>query len=255
LQVLRLLPLHPNIVTLYDYFFTPEDRNLYIVMGAQEGNLCHLFKARKGRHFAGGLVSSLLYQIALGLHHLHSNNYFHRDILPENVLITTQGLFEYSPVPVSPEALPANTFKEKDIFLTAKLCDFGLAKETNTTAPYTEYVAVRWYRAPEVILFDPHYTKAIDMWAFGVIAAETLNLTPFFPGTDQIDQITKICQVLGNPSDRLYFDLHGSPTNGGAWPAGVQLARNVGFEFPSVCYYCSTCGFPSTDPCFMFVSR
>jgi serine/threonine protein kinase len=63
----------------------------------------------------------------------------------------------------------------------------------------TDYIATRWYRAPEVILSWKRYTKAIDMWAVGCIFAELLGRRPLFPGKDAFHQIKLIVAVLGTP--------------------------------------------------------
>jgi serine/threonine protein kinase len=196
-----------------------------------EGNLYHLIKARKGRTLAGGLVSSIFRQIVSGLDHIHSNGYFHRDIKPENVLVTTTGHFDYTSV--SPIA-QLNAPKEKDIIAIIRLADFGLARETKSPPPYTEYVSVRWYRAPEVLFLSRDYSIPIDMWALGTIMVELLNLRPLFPGTNQLDQANKICEVLGDPSDSYGFDMHGSRIGGGPWMKGIELAESVGFQFARV---------------------
>lgn len=194
-----------------------------------EGNLYHLIKARKGRPLAGGLVSSIFDQIVSGLHHIHNSGYFHRDMKPENVLVTTTGLFDY--VSLSPIA-PPNAPPEKDVVAIIKLADFGLARETKSNPPYTEYVSTRWYRAPEVLLWSRDYSNPVDMWALGTIMAELVNLRPLFPGTDQADQLFRICEVLGDPSSD--YDINSRPMGGGAWPQGVQMANMRGFHFRKV---------------------
>ncbi|PPQ93820.1 hypothetical protein CVT25_013529 [Psilocybe cyanescens] len=235
LDALRTFPPHRNVITLYDYFFSLEQRKLYLAIGAMEGNLYQLMKTRKGKVLAGGLVSSILHQTLLGLNHIHSNGYFHRDLIPENILITTQGLFDYPAVPgTTTTTTAADALEEKDVVVIAKVSDFGLARELDSEGPYTEYVTVRWYRSPEVLLQSRQYTSAIDMWAFGAIAAELLNLSPLFPGSSTLDQCIKICEVLGNPSDEARSDENGYPMDGGAWPTGIELARSIGFQFPSV---------------------
>ncbi|XVF32127.1 hypothetical protein REPUB_Repub17cG0055200 [Reevesia pubescens] len=55
------------------------------------------------------------------------------------------------------------------------------------------------YRAPEVLLQSSSYTPAIDMWAVGAILAELFTSSPIFPGESEIDQLYKICCVLGAP--------------------------------------------------------
>ncbi|TRM66303.1 kinase-like domain-containing protein [Schizophyllum amplum] len=231
LQSLRAIPFHPNIIPLYDFFLMPATKELYFVFESMEGNLYHLIKARKGRALAGGLVSSIFRQICSGLYHIHAAGYFHRDMKPENVLVTTTGLFDYNTL--SPVA-PPNAPPEKDVVAIIKLADFGLARETNSKPPYTEYVSTRWYRAPEVLLMSRDYSNPVDMWALGTIMAELVNLRPLFPGADQVDQVARICEILGDPSDSYGPDSGGNLLGGGAWPRGIKMAKAVGFMFPKI---------------------
>ncbi|XP_016090085.1 serine/threonine-protein kinase MAK isoform X4 [Sinocyclocheilus grahami] len=100
-----------------------------------------------------------------------------------------------------------------------KIADFGLAREIRSRPPYTDYVSTRWYRAPEVLLRSPVYSSPLDIWAVGCIMAELYTLRPLFPGNSEVDEIFKICQVLGTvkKSD---------------WPEGYQLAAAMNFRFP-----------------------
>jgi len=69
----------------------------------------------------------------------------------------------------------------------------------------TEYVATRWYRAPEIMLSFKMYTKAVDLWAVGCILAELLNRKPLFPGRDYGHQLDLILDVIGTPTlDEFY---------------------------------------------------
>lgn len=229
-QSLRTIPFHPNIIPLYDFFLLPDTRQLCFVFESMEGNLYHLIKARKGRALAGGLVCDIFRQIVSGLDHIHTAGYFHRDMKPENVLVTTIGLHDY--VSVSPVA-PPNAPREKDVIAIIKLADFGLARETKSKPPYTEYVSTRWYRAPEVLLMSRDYSNPVDMWALGTIMAELVNLKPLFPGSDHRDQINRICEIMGDPCSD-YRDGHQNPIGGGVWPKGVQLAERCGLRFTPV---------------------
>ena len=65
----------------------------------------------------------------------------------------------------------------------------------------TEYVATRWYRAPEIMLNSKGYNKSIDVWSVGCIMAEMLNNKPLFPGKHYLDQLNLILNILGSPSD------------------------------------------------------
>ncbi|KAH7930957.1 Pkinase-domain-containing protein [Leucogyrophana mollusca] len=231
LESLRAIPFHPCIIPLYDFFLLPDTKELYFVFESMEGNLYHLIKARRGRALAGGLVANIFRQIVSGLHHIHSSGYFHRDMKPENVLVTTTGLFEYRSL--SPLA-PPNAPTEKDVVAIIKLADFGLARETLSAPPYTEYVSTRWYRAPEVLLMSRDYSNPVDMWALGTIMAELVNLRPLFPGSGQLDQIARICEVLGDPTEDYGSDSRGKPLGGGKWNRGVKMAKQAGFTFPKM---------------------
>ncbi len=70
-----------------------------------------------------------------------------------------------------------------------KICDFGLSRPiiddlSEKKNVFTEYIATRWYRAPEVLLNWNKYSKAVDMWSVGCIFAELLGRNPIFPGDD-----------------------------------------------------------------------
>lgn len=196
-----------------------------------EGNLYQLIKTRKGKPLAGGLVSSIFSQVVQGLHHIHSSGYFHRDMKPENLLVTTTGLYDYRSVA---RDAPPDAPTERDVVVIVKLADFGLARETNSSPPYTEYVSTRWYRAPEVLLKSRNYSNPVDMWALGTIMAELVNLRPLFPGQSEFDQVARICEVLGDPVEDYGLDSRGKPVGGGKWAQGVRMARNAGFAFQPV---------------------
>jgi serine/threonine protein kinase len=84
-----------------------------------------------------------------------------------------------------------------------KICDFGLARpflEGNTPCAWTDYVATRWYRAPELCgCFYGRYSTAVDMWGLGCIFAEVLQGKPLFPGRDAVSQLQLITDLLGKP--------------------------------------------------------
>ncbi|GAA5983308.1 hypothetical protein JCM11641_002259 [Rhodosporidiobolus odoratus] len=229
LKSLRQIPMHPNIIPLYDAFLLPSTRELYFVFECMEGNLYQLTKSRKGRPLASGLTASIFYQILAGLNHVHVHGYFHRDLKPENLLITTTGLADY---PASSLFALPGTPPEKDVVVVVKLADFGLAREITSKPPYTEYVSTRWYRAPEVLLRSRDYSVPVDMWALGTIMVEVLTLKPLFPGDSEVDQVYKICEVLGDPSTEYGVDERGRKRGGGTWSRGMRMAKDVGFAFP-----------------------
>ncbi|OAY34822.1 serine/threonine-protein kinase MHK isoform X2 [Manihot esculenta] len=160
---------HPNIIKLKEV--VRENNELFFIFEYMEYNLYQIMRERE-RPFTEEEIRSFMSQVLQGLAHMHKNGYFHRDLKPENLLVTNDVL---------------------------KIADFGLAREVSSLPPYTEYVSTRWYRAPEVLLQSSTYTPAIDMWAVGTILAELFTLSPIFPGESEIDQLYKICCVLGTP--------------------------------------------------------
>jgi len=233
-----------------------------------EGNLYQLTKARNRRPLAAGLVASCFHQIVGGLHHVHSYGYFHRDMKPENLLVTTIGLADYltpealqhinasrgsssgsdGPLPITPNnEMSGRT--ETDVSVIVKLADFGLARETRSKPPYTQYVSTRWYRAPEILLRSDDYNAAVDMWALGTILAEMVNLKPIFPGVSEIDQVHKIAKTLGDPNPAYGVDDRGRLIGGGVWNTGIKLAKAVSFRFPQVSHFGSAVDSPDHPVC------
>uniref|UniRef100_A0A8B9PIK5 Cyclin-dependent kinase-like 2 n=1 Tax=Apteryx owenii TaxID=8824 RepID=A0A8B9PIK5_APTOW len=118
-------------------------------------------------------VRKYLFQIIRGIAFCHSHNIIHRDIKPENILVSQSGV--------------------------VKLCDFGFARTLEASGEaYTDYVATRWYRAPELLVGDIKYGKAVDVWAIGCLVTEMLTGEPLFPGDSDIDQLYHITKCLGN---------------------------------------------------------
>ncbi|WOG88076.1 hypothetical protein DCAR_0207309 [Daucus carota subsp. sativus] len=76
--------------------------------------------------------------------------------------------------------------------------------------PLTSCVGTRWFRAPELLYGSTNYGPEIDLWSLGCIFAELFSLKPLFPGTSDIDQLSRIFSVLGNLSEEV-------------WPGCVKL--------------------------------
>jgi len=128
-------------------------------------------------------MSSFSYQILRGLKYIHSAGIIHRDLKPSNIAVN------------------------EDCEL--RILDFGLARPTETEM--TGYVATRWYRAPEIMLNWMHYNQTVDIWSVGCIFAECLTGRVLFPGTDHINQLNLIMELLGKPSDSLLQKISSEP--------------------------------------------
>ncbi|CAF1380959.1 unnamed protein product [Rotaria sordida] len=90
----------------------------------------------------------------------------------------------------------ANIGIDKDSDVT--ILNFGLAHGASR-GMLTEYIAHRWYHAPEMFLTDGTYDEKVDIWFVGCIMAELILLRPLFPGIDMIDQFQKIGDIIGTP--------------------------------------------------------
>ncbi|KAJ5089780.1 Meiosis induction protein kinase IME2/SME1 [Penicillium argentinense] len=225
---LRTLPVHPHLVPALDIFLDPLSRKLHICMEYMDGNLYQLMKARDHKYFEGKHVKSILYQILSGLDHIHAHHFFHRDIKPENILVSTSTSTDstfsrYSNLVTPPSTPPT---------YTVKIADFGLARETHSKQPYTTYVSTRWYRAPEVLLRAGEYSAPVDMWAVGAMAVEIATLKPLFPGGNEVDQVWRVCEIMGSPGN--WYSKSGAKIGGGEWREGSRLAQKLGFQFPKM---------------------
>ncbi|CAI7630483.1 unnamed protein product [Penicillium discolor] len=225
---LRTLPIHPHLVPALDIFLDPLSHKLHICMEYMDGNLYQLMKARDHKYFEGKHVKSILYQILSGLDHIHAHHFFHRDIKPENILVSTSApndsaFSRYSNLVTPPSTPPV---------YTVKIADFGLARETHSKQPYTTYVSTRWYRAPEVLLRAGEYSAPVDMWAMGAMAVEIATLKPLFPGGNEVDQVWRVCEIMGSPGN--WYSKSGAKIGGGEWREGSRLAHKLGFTFPKM---------------------
>ncbi|KAI1188444.1 kinase-like domain-containing protein [Nemania serpens] len=227
---LRTLPPHSHLVPALDIFLDPYTKKLHICMEYMEGNLYQLMKARDHKCLDNASVKSILFQIMQGLEHIHAHHFFHRDIKPENILVTTSGHQD-----------SANTFRRYSALMTppptpptytVKIADFGLARETHSKLPYTTYVSTRWYRAPEVLLRAGEYSAPVDIWAVGAMAVEVATLKPLFPGGNEVDQVWRVCEIMGSPGN--WFSKAGTQVGGGEWKEGTRLASKLGFSFPKM---------------------
>ncbi|CDH55172.1 map kinase [Lichtheimia corymbifera JMRC:FSU:9682] len=172
---------HENITSIIDMdIVNLQDFNeLYLVQELMEADLHQII--RSGQPLTDAHFQYFVYQICRGLKYIHSANVLHRDLKPGNLLVNAD--------------------------CELKICDFGLARgysenpESNAAGFMTEYVATRWYRAPEIMLSFQNYTKAIDMWSVGCIFAEMLGGKPLFKGRDYVDQLNQILGILGTPDE------------------------------------------------------
>ncbi|XP_064904175.1 mitogen-activated protein kinase 7 isoform X1 [Columba livia] len=148
----------------------------YVVLDLMESDLHQIIHSSQPLSLEH--VRYFLYQLLRGLKYIHSANVLHRDLKPSNLLVNEN--------------------------CELKIGDFGMARglggdPRHAKAFLTEYVATRWYRAPELLLSLHRYTRAIDMWSVGCIFAEMLGRRQLFPGRNYVHQLQLIMAVLGTP--------------------------------------------------------
>ncbi|KAK5843746.1 hypothetical protein PVK06_006204 [Gossypium arboreum] len=182
LRTLRELKLlrhihHENVIALKDVMM-PIHRasfnDVYLVYELMDTDLHQIIKSPQP--LSNDHCKYFIFQLLRGLKYLHSANILHRDLKPGNLLVNAN--------------------------CDLKICDFGLARTSRGNEQFmTEYVVTRWYRAPELLLCCDNYGTSIDVWSVGCIFAEILGRKPIFPGTECLNQLKLIINVLGSQQE------------------------------------------------------
>ncbi|CEF61736.1 Cyclin-dependent kinase-like 1 [Strongyloides ratti] len=159
---------HINLVNLIEVF--KRNRKLHLVFEYCERTLLNDLE-RYPQGCPDVLIKKTIYQLCLAIKYCHKHNCMHRDVKPENILLTSNDV--------------------------VKLADFGFARVVNTNDLYTDYVATRWYRCPELLVGDIEYGISVDIWAIGCVLAEMVTGDAIWPGRSDVDQLFLIIQTLG----------------------------------------------------------
>eukprot|EP00744_Colponema_vietnamica_P020011 GILI01028384.1.p1 GENE.GILI01028384.1~~GILI01028384.1.p1 ORF type:complete len:394 (-),score=48.35 GILI01028384.1:95-1108(-) len=184
---------HRNCVRLLDV--TSQDRKLVLVFEFLDQDLKSFMDKRVAMGpISGKALKSYMYQLIDGIHACHARRVAHRDLKPQNILVSTDAS-------------------------TVKIADFGLARTFRIpTATYTHEVITLWYRAPEILLGAKHYLPAVDIWSLGCIMAELATHRPLFPGDSEIDQLFRIFRNLGTPTEASWCGVTDLPDFGSSFP-------------------------------------
>uniref|UniRef100_A0A3B3IKZ6 Cyclin-dependent kinase 15 n=1 Tax=Oryzias latipes TaxID=8090 RepID=A0A3B3IKZ6_ORYLA len=171
---------HANIVLLHDIVHTRE--TLTFVFEYVQTDLAQYMTQHPGGLHSHN-VRIFMFQLLRGLCYIHSRRILHRDLKPQNLLISYLG--------------------------ELKLADFGLARSKSIPShSFSSEVVTLWYRPPDVLLGSTDYSVALDMWGAGCILIEMLQGAPAFPGgPDELEQLKKIFSVLGVPSQISWPEL------------------------------------------------
>ena len=239
LRFLREFCGHPNIVRLKDVLVPSQPtafNTVYFVTSLMTKDLRQMISSKTT--LEDQQLRWLMYQLLRGLSHIHGANVVHRDIKPANIVV--------------------------DKHCNLKLCDFGLARaifaadKQASDDPWTDYVATRWYRAPELLCAKPQgesdagdsrsYTTQIDLWAAGAVLGEMLLRSRLFdvvshhlktggrfPGFDmRWQRDPKHARDMEIAHLRKIFSIMGTPKKED-WPHQHLLRKHVSFQQQSPC--------------------
>ena len=181
LKILRHFK-HDNIIAIREVLLAnqAQGQDIYVIFDLMETDLHHIIHSQQP--LTNDHIQFFMYQLLRGLKYIHSANVLHRDLKPSNLLINGN--------------------------CELKIGDFGMARcisssQIDHVTYMTEYVATRWYRAPELMLSLQGYTRAIDIWSVGCIFAEMLGRKQLFPGKSYVHQLQLILSVLGTPCQQF----------------------------------------------------
>ncbi|XP_004676739.1 PREDICTED: cyclin-dependent kinase 6 [Condylura cristata] len=181
---------HPNVVRLFDVCTvsrTDRETKLTLVFEHVDQDLTTYLDKVPEPGVPTETIKDMMFQLLRGLDFLHSHRVVHRDLKPQNILVTSSGQI--------------------------KLADFGLARIYSFQMALTSVVVTLWYRAPEVLL-QSSYATPVDLWSVGCIFAEMFRRKPLFRGSSDVDQLGKILDVIGLPGEE-------------DWPRDVALPREA----------------------------
>ncbi|KAL8680688.1 MAG: hypothetical protein Q9186_003128 [Xanthomendoza sp. 1 TL-2023] len=185
---------HTNIVKLREVVMGDKLDDVFLVMDFLEHDLKTL-QEDMVEPFLPSEIKTLLLQLTSAVEYLHSNWILHRDLKTSNILMNNRGQI--------------------------KIADFGMARYFGDPPPkLTQLVVTLWYRGPELLFGADKYGAEVDMWSVGCIFGELLTKEPLLQGKNEVDQLTKIFELCGIPTEET-------------WPGFKRLPNARSIRFPS----------------------
>ncbi|KAJ8344854.1 hypothetical protein SKAU_G00290470 [Synaphobranchus kaupii] len=167
---------HPNVVKLLNVSAVLRNRTLDLTLVFEyiDQDLTTFLASAPASGLSLEKIKDVMRQLLGGLDFLHTNMLVHRDLKPDNVLVSSRG--------------------------EVKIADFGLARIYSHQIALTPCVVTLWYRAPEVLLHSV-YMPSVDVWSAGCIFAELFLLRPLFREFSETRLLQKIFEVIGLPGE------------------------------------------------------
>ncbi|XP_034660716.1 mitogen-activated protein kinase 15 [Drosophila subobscura] len=196
---LRAFRHHPNIIRLLGIYRATNDMDFYLVFEHMESDL-H-FVIRKGDILKDIHRQFVMYQLVNAMKYVHSGNVIHRDLKPSNILIDSKCRLKVGDFGLARTivAKPSSSNSNSNI---GDGDANGNQETTENDGVMSDYVATRWYRAPEILVGCRKYTKAVDMWSLGCVLGEMITQQAIFQGTSTLNQMERILSALPNVTQR-----------------------------------------------------
>ena len=191
---------HENIHKVVDMFISP-NKNQYLITPYYSNNLYNYISKKLPEK----IIKQIIFQVLNAAKYLHSLNYIHRDIKPDNILISNEG----------------------KIILT----DFDLCRleSKGKDDPLTRTAVTLYYRAPEIFFGDSYYNNKIDIWSIGCVFAELIVGQPLFKGSNELSTLSKIIETIGSPNEENWPGVSQLPNylpfGGGEFKLGNMLEK------------------------------
>eukprot|EP00048_Salpingoeca_helianthica_P010656 m.153189 g.153189 ORF g.153189 m.153189 type:complete len:299 (+) comp15119_c0_seq9:1617-2513(+) len=181
---------HPNVVALKEIIHS--EFKLYLLFEFIDLDLKKHMDSLPGP-LSPDTVKSFLRQTLQGIEFCHGRRVLHRDLKPQNLLISRGG--------------------------EIKLADFGLARAFGVPLrAYTHEIVTLWYRAPEILLGSKQYACPVDIWSIGCIFAEMVTRRPMLPGDSEIDELFRIFRIFSTPTEAVWPGVAQLPDYTGSFP-------------------------------------
>lgn len=195
-----------QIVNMYEVFSKSTSRGLEFVYIAMERMETDLHKVIHSQELTVEHHRYFSAQLLQGLAFIHSSGIVHRDIKPSNLFINSDCRLKIGDFGLSriiQHSYQVNRLKEKYQYDHKHETNFVLLpKEKDTETPseigageFTDYVATRWYRPPEILL-QTSYDQSMDVWSCGCVIAEMIRRKALFKGKDTFNQLSRIIETI-----------------------------------------------------------